>query len=90
MEHTLTLFKTGSFNPESIDKKDKRKKDFADAYWGKKTRAWVIKTTQISSDRWDCITFDAAAFEPALEEEYNGDDDIAEDEVDPHTLIVLD
>ena len=28
----------------------------------------------------DCIIFDAAAFEPALEEEYNGDDDIAEDE----------
>ena len=27
----------------------------------------------------DCIIFDAAAFEPALEEEYNGDD-IAEDE----------
>ena len=90
MEHALTLFKTSSFNPKLIDKKDKWKKDFADAYWGKKMRAWVIKTTQISSDRWDCITFDAAAFEPALEEEYNGDDDIAEDEVDPHTLIVLD
>lgn len=85
MERALMLFKTGSFNPESINKKD-----FADAYWGKKTCAWVIKMTQISSYHWDCITFDVVAFEPALEEEYNGNDDIPEDEVDPHTLIVLD
>ena len=46
--------------------------------------------TQISSDHWDCIIFDATAFEPALEEEYNGKDIIAEDKVDPCMLIVLD
>jgi len=90
MEHVLTNFKTGSFNPKSINKKDKQEKEFVDAYWGNKMHAWVIKMTQLWSDCWDCILFDATAFKPALEEEYNGEDVISEDEVDPHMLIVLD
>ena len=32
MEHELTLYKTGRFNPKSINKKDKQEKEFVDAY----------------------------------------------------------
>ena len=51
---------------------------------------WVVKTSEITRSRWDCILADAEAFISPDDE----DDDYAGDDggegVDPRTLVILD
>jgi hypothetical protein len=91
MECALTLSKSGNYLPELGDKKDKKKKDFADINWGGNARNWFLKTTEITEIRWDCILYDVAAYVSELEEEYQGKDGAGNElAADPRTLIILD
>ena len=87
MERALSLFRTGHFD-DGVEK-DKGK-DFGDAKWGEEARAWVLKTTEITRSRWDCILEDAEAFVSSDDDgdDYAGDD--GNEGTDPRTLVVLD
>lgn len=95
IERAFNLWRSGTLDLDSNDKKERKRKAFGELNWGAKARTWSSVASKLEPDRWEQILTDAVPFissstgdEEYLDIEETGDN--GAQMVDPRTQIDLD
>lgn len=96
LERTFNLWRNGTLDLDSNDRKDRKRKAFGELNWGAKARTWASVASKLEPVRWEQILEDVVPFLSSN----TGDDDYLDQieetghtgaqMVDPRTQIDLD